>query len=193
MHPKKMNMKSSGFRQQSKKEIQEKRDKTKARRIASLKEKQANRVSKPKANKKSVIGQNKPLRAPSKPKVKTQAWLKKELDRVFSIYIRQKFSDSDGNNTCYTCGKAGTIKTMQNGHFVSRQYLATRWDENNCRIQCCGCNLFGNGKPLDFEERLKKDLGDDFVEEMKLTRHQSLKLDRNWYTAEIEKYKKLVK
>jgi len=129
----------------------------------------------------------------SKVKVKTQAQLKKDLDDIFSIYIRQKFSDTNGNNTCYTCGKAGTIKTMQNGHFVSRQYLATRWDENNCRIQCCGCNLFGNGKPLDFEERLKKELGDDFVEEMKLTRHQSLKLDRHWYTAEIIKYKALIK
>jgi len=117
-------------------------------------------------------------------KEKTQAQLKKELDRVFSIYIRQKYDKS-----CYTCGKVGTL---QNGHFVPRQYLATRWDENNCRPQCVGCNIFGNGKPLDFEERLKKDLGDDFVEEMKLTRHQSLKLDRHWYTAEIEKYKLLI-
>ena len=115
----------------------------------------------------------------SKKKVKTQAQLKKDLDTIFSIYIRQKFSDSEGNNTCYTCGKAGTIKTMQNGHFVSRQYLATRWDENNCRIQCCGCNLFSKGKPLDFEERLKKDLGSDYVETMKASRHISLKLDRH--------------
>jgi len=174
-------MKRSGFRQQSPEEIKEKQ---------AIKRKKLQSVAK--KPKTPLKAKNKPLRARSKPKAKTQAWLKKELDRVFSIYIRQKFSDSDGNNTCYTCGKAGTIKTMQNGHFVSRQYLATRWDENNCRIQCCGCNIFGNGKPLDFEERLKKDLGDDFVEAMKLTRHQSLKLDRLWYKAEIEKYKLLI-
>jgi len=139
---------------------------------------------------------SKPLKAKkaskSKVKVKTQAQLKKELDHIFSIYIRQKFSDTNGNNTCYTCGKAGTIKTMQNGHFVSRQYLATRWSEDNCRIQCSGCNIFGNGKPLDFEERLKKDLGEEYVEKMKASRHISLKLDRHWYTAEIEKYKLLI-
>lgn len=127
----------------------------------------------------------------NKSKSKTQAKLKKELDKVFSLYIRQKFSDSNGNNRCYTCGKAGTIKTMQCGHFVSRQYLATRWDENNCRIQCAGCNLFGNGKPLDFEENLKKELGDEYVEQMKASRHQSLKLDRHWYLEQIEKYKSL--
>jgi len=175
-----MNMKSSGFRKQSAQEIKEKQNKTTARRIASLKAKQAKAKKLPSKPKKPVGAKNKPKKA----KPKTQAWLKKELDRVFSIYIRQKYDKS-----CYTCGKVGTL---QNGHFVSRQYIATRWDENNCRPQCVGCNIFGNGKPLDFEERLKKDLGGDFIEEMKLTRHQSLKLDRHWYTAEIEKYKLLI-
>ena len=142
-------------------------------------------TSKPKVKKKPVGA----TVAPKKRKVKTQAQLKKELDKVFSIYIRTKFSDEDGNNTCYTCGKPGTIKTMQCGHFVSRQYLATRWHENNCRIQCAGCNIWGNGKPLDFEEHLKKELGEEYVEEMKLSRHQSLKLDRHWYAEQIAIYK----
>jgi len=136
---------------------------------------------------------NKPKKL-TKPRVKlkTQAQLKKELDRVFSIYIRQKYADSLGNVACYTCGKVMHWKQIQNGHFVSRQYLATRWDENNCRPQCIGDNIFGNGKPLDFEERLKKELGDQFVETMKASRHQSLKLDRHWYEAEIAKYKLLI-
>ena len=174
-------MKSSGFRQQSKEEVRKKQ--------ALKREKLQSVAKKPKT---PLKAKNKPLRALSKPNVETQAWLKKELDRVFSIYIRQKFSDTNGDNTCYTCGKTGTIKTMQNGHFVSRQYLATRWSEDNCRIQCAGCNIFGNGKPLDFEERLKKDLGSEYVETMKASRHISLKLDRHWYTAEIEKYKLLI-
>lgn len=140
------------------------------------------------------------LRSPKLPQVKkktqnltrTLAWLKKELDRVFSLYVRTIHSDSNGNNRCYTCGKLGTIKTMQCGHFVSRQYLATRWDENNCRIQCVGCNVYGNGKPLDFEERLKKELGDETVENMKKSRHQVLKLDRQWYEEKIAHYKSLL-
>jgi len=166
-------MKRSGFRQQPPEEVREKQ---------AIKRKKLQSVAKKPRT--PLKAKNKPLRARQKPKAKTQAGLKKELDRVFSIYIRQKYDKS-----CYTCGKVGAL---QNGHFVPRQYLATRWDENNCRPQCVGCNIFGNGKPLDFEERLKKDLGDDFVEEMKLTRHQSLKLDRNWYKAEIEKYKDLI-
>jgi len=117
-----------------------------------------------------------------RPKQPSQAMLKKELDRVFSLYIRAKYKKE-----CYTCGKRGV--TLQCGHFVSRQYLATRWDENNCRPQCVGCNMFGGGKPLDFEERLKKDLGDEIVEKMKKSRHQVLKLDRQWYLTSIALYK----
>lgn len=117
-------------------------------------------------------------------KAKSPAKLKKELDRIFSLYIRQKYP-----KRCYTCGK--TEVTLQCGHFVSRQYLATRWSEDNCRPQCVGCNLFGNGKPLDFEENLKKELGEDRVEEMKRSRHQILKLGTAWYLKEIERYKSM--
>jgi len=169
-------VKRSGFRQQS---------------IEEVRTKQATKIALRRATM-TATGFKAKKGSKSKKKVKTQAQLKKELDQIFSIYIRQKFSDDNGNNTCYTCGKAGTIKTMQNGHFVSRQYLATRWSEDNCRIQCSGCNIFGNGKPLDFEERLKEDLGEEYVEKMKASRHISLKLDRHWYTAEIAKYKLLI-
>lgn len=117
----------------------------------------------------------------------SMAKLKKKLDAVFSKVIRNEHAIG-GIVFCFTCRKVGVVKTMQCGHFVSRQYLATRWDKNNCRPQCAGCNLFGNGKPLDFEENLKKELGDVKVEEMKMSRHQIIKLDVNWYEAEIKKY-----
>lgn len=118
-------------------------------------------------------------------KTKSLANLKKELDRVFSIYIRLRHP-----RRCYTCGK--TEVTLQCGHFVPRQYLATRWSEDNCRPQCIGCNIFGNGQLLDFEENLKKELGEKTVEKMKMSRHQVLKLDRVWYETEIEKYKSMI-
>lgn len=115
-----------------------------------------------------------------KKKRKTPAQLKKELDRVFSIYVRLI-----GPKVCYTCGKAGTL---QCGHFVSRQYLATRWELDNCRPQCVGCNLFGNGQLLDFEENLIKELGAERVSELKQMRHQVLKLKREWYEEKIAFY-----
>ena len=65
------------------------------------------------------------------------------------------------------------------GDFVSRQYLVTRWDEDNCRPQCVGCNLWGRGQLLDFEENLTNELGKEKVEALKESRHLILKLDVN--------------
>lgn len=122
---------------------------------------------------------------PHAKKEQTQAKLKKELDRLFSLYIRKIYPPF-----CYTCGKPA--ERLQNGHYISRQYLATRWSEKNCRPQCWGCNGYGKGQPLIFEEKLKAEYGNDFVEEMKASRHQTIKLDRNWYLAEIERYKAIL-
>jgi hypothetical protein len=119
--------------------------------------------------------------------------LKKTLDSVFSQYIRLKHADKNGYVKCYTCSTVRHWKEMQNGHFVSRTYLITRFNENNCRPQCVGCNMFHHGKPLDFEENLKKELGNGAVESMKELRHKTLKLDRSWYTLLIMTYSSKVK
>lgn len=113
----------------------------------------------------------------------TPAKLKKELDRVFSIWVRR------GAKTCYTCGK---VAALQCGHFVSRSYLATRWEPDNCRPQCWGCNGYGNGRLLDFEERLTYELGAERVKELKQMRHRVLRLTPFFYETEIAKYKGLL-
>jgi hypothetical protein len=115
---------------------------------------------------------------------KSLSKLKKEYDRLFSIYIRAKYE-----KTCYTCGKTGML---QNGHFIVRKYLATRWEEDNCRPQCVGCNIYGKGMFVDFEERLVKELGAARVQEMKDSRRQVLIPTREWYLEKIDHYKNLV-
>src|SRR3990167_9606501 len=116
----------------------------------------------------------------------TTAKLKKKLDSVFSLYIRQVYANRTGNVFGYTCGRVVPWKQSQNGHFISRVCLATRFDENNCRPQCVGCNLLGNGKPLDFEENLVKEIGKKKVEALKQKRHQ---ITKDYpYASEIERY-----
>lgn len=129
------------------------------------------------------------LQAPKRPiakasrhkKAKTAAHLKRDLDSVFSKYIRAKY-----HKYCYTCNKPSNA--LQCGHFVSRQYLATRWSEDNCRPQCWGCNGYGRGRLLDFEENLKEELGEAVVENLKLSRHTIIKLSVPWYLEQIESY-----
>lgn len=129
----------------------------------------------------------------TKTKQKTQAQLKKELDKTFSLWVRQYWANDNGMVACYTCGKVAHWKNLQNGHFVPRNYLILRWNEDNCRPQCVGCNMFGNGKPLDFEERLKKEIGAKKVEDMKKSRHQIMKVDSKWYLEQIALYQQKIK
>lgn len=93
----------------------------------------------------------------STPKKKTTSQLKKELDKIFSEYIRRKYADSDGWVRCYTCPKMAFWKEMQCGHFVSRKHLATRHLEANARVQCVGCNVFGDGRVSIYAEKLEKE------------------------------------
>lgn len=128
-----------------------------------------------------------------KPKTKSLSKLKKDLDAIFSKFVRFRDSDINGYGKCYTCGKHDFYKNAHCGHWIPRNILITRWEENNCRWQCIGCNLYGNGKFLDFEEHLKKDLSDEIVEKMKANRHTIFKIDRVWYNEKIEYYKSKVK
>lgn len=69
-------------------------------------------------------------------KPKTVSRLVKELDALFSRFIRLSFVDNEGNVKCYTCSYKAPLKKMQAGHFVSRFYKETRWNEDNVRPQC---------------------------------------------------------
>ena len=104
----------------------------------------------------------KPKKA-KKPSITKQ---KKEADRVMSLAVRQSSADKDGMVKCYTCPYVGHWKKLQNGHLVSRFYLATRYDLRNCRPQCITCNIWRHGRTPEFAQHLKEELGDGIVEEL---------------------------
>ena len=135
------------------------------------------------------------VQLPSRPSMegqKTLPKLKKDLDTVFSKYIRLRDSEN-GYGHCFTCLKLLQWKEGHCGHFIPRNVLNTRWNEDNCRLQCVGCNLYGNGKVFDFEENLLKQIGEDAVSTLKHMRNQPLKVNRAWYEEMIELYKLKVK
>ncbi len=118
-----------------------------------------------------------------KKKVKSISKLKKELDAVFSKFIRQR----DGGQ-CYTCSKKDDPKYMQNGHFVPRQYLAVRYDERNCHCQCYACNMLYNGQPSLYAINLVRDYGVGIIKELEAKRHVITKLSPVWYEEKIAEY-----
>ena len=87
-----------------------------------------------------------PKPSPKTSKAKTLTKLRDELDYWFSRYIRAKYADTDGTVECYTCKRRYLVGKAQAGHFASRRHMATRWDEDNVRPQCYGCNITNQGQ-----------------------------------------------
>lgn len=94
-----------------------------------------------------------------KPKKRSVSKLKKELDTLFSRYVRYSAVEADGMVPCYTCPNRNVPAKMQNGHFVPRQYLATRYDLTNNHPQDYACNMLYGGQPSAYAERLERDYG----------------------------------
>lgn len=84
--------------------------------------------------------------------------IKKKADKITSEWVRRK-NAVNGLVACYTCGKVNLWKKMQCGHFVSRNNSATRYDLDNLRVQCAGCNVWGRGRYDVFADKLMKELG----------------------------------
>lgn len=125
---------------------------------------------------------------PKKGKEKTISKLIKELDAVFSKYVRYSRVDSNGMVMCFTCDKYFDPKKIHNGHYVSRFYKSVRWSEDNCRPQCMWCNMFKNGDAANYRERLVEDIGEPAVLYLEQSRHVSQKLDPNFLKERIQHY-----
>ena len=124
--------------------------------------------------------------------LKTISKLKKELDKWFSLYIRLRNTDNNGNNQCCTCGTIDNWKKLQCGHFVSRKHLATRFHEMNCFPQCVSCNIFKYGEQWKFGKFLDRNLGEGVSEELVILGHTIFKISRIDYEEKITYYKSLV-
>ena len=100
----------------------------------------------------------------------TRSKLVKKLDNIFSQYIRLSNS-KNGNCTCVTCGKVGHWKNggIQAGHFMSRKHYATRWNEDNVKPQCIGCNMFKAGEQYKFSLYLGGKLSEELLQKSRET------------------------
>jgi len=128
---------------------------------------------------------------PKSKKKPSRSKLVKKLDAVFSQYIRLKDSVG-GFATCFTCGKKDHWKKLQNGHFQSRKHYATRWDEQNCQVQCAGCNVFRYGEQFLFAKYLDERFYAGLSDELYFKSKQIVKFTNSEIEDMILKYKKLV-
>jgi GTPase SAR1 family protein len=98
------------------------------------------------------------IRSNPKPKIINKKQLIKKADTVFSKYIRTKY-EINGLVPCYTCGKKLEYAKSQCGHFESRSFHSIRFDENNARVQCYGCNCAKSGNYKVYTLKLLNEIG----------------------------------
>ena len=125
-------------------------------------------------------------------KTKRQILIDK-LDKEFSRYVRMWATDENGYVDCATCSKTYHWTKIQNGHFQSRRFKSTRWDEMNCAPQCPRCNNWGAGEQYKMAQYLDIRFGIGTAEMME----EKARIDKKWQMFELEEmylhYKELAK
>lgn len=79
---------------------------------------------------------------------------KRTADKWFSLYIRLRDSDSNGYGTCITCKKKKPWRNFDCGHFQSRRFINTRYEEKNAHSQCVHCNHHGSGEQFIYAKEI---------------------------------------
>jgi len=108
-----------------------------------------------------------------KPKGSDRSRAMKLADKYFSQYVRLKFAKDNNVSrhsnefcSCITCNDIFHWLRIDCGHFMSREYQSTRYDERNTAPQCQSCNRFKSGKQYEFGWRLDERYGKGTAEGM---------------------------
>lgn len=115
--------------------------------------------------------------------------LVKDLDKVFSLFIRMRASDENGYASCFTCGQVKKWKEGDAGHFISRGAYSTRWNETNVQFQDKKCNIFQSGQQYLFSVALNRLYGEGTADALFAMSRQTRKYGEGEIKAMIEIYK----
>lgn len=124
---------------------------------------------------------------------KTTTKLKKEADRLYSIYIRNKYADDNGYVECVTCGVKKPVKEMQAGHYIPRSVLNLRYDDTNVHPQCYGCNVARKGNYPAYALFMLRTYGQDILDQLDKESHNVGQWKTYMYEDVISEMKSLTK
>lgn len=136
---------------------------------------------------KSKYDKKTPKKGKIKP-IKTISKLRKELWKLFSLYIRTR-----DNFTCVTCGKKGEGGGIHAGHFITGATCGAElyFDEKNVHAQCYHCNINLSGNWVKYEEFMNEHYLGNVVHDLKRRRTLEMgrKVTSEWYEEKIKEYK----
>jgi hypothetical protein len=111
------------------------------------------------------------------PKQKTVKDLVKDLDTIFSQFIRLRVADNNGIVKCYTSGVFIHYKKSQAGHYISRRHYSLRWDERNVQVQSVSDNIYNQGNASVFAKRLQEQYGETILDELAAKKNNKFHLN----------------
>lgn len=125
----------------------------------------------------------KPKAKDGEPKAKrSKPDLVKKLDKVFSQYIRLRDVMPSGYFRCISCGKIKPFADGDCGHYHSRTHMATRFEEDNCSMECRYCNRFSADHIIDYRRNLVSKIGLARVDRLDVLAHST----KHWLDCELE-------
>jgi hypothetical protein len=126
--------------------------------------------------------------------LKTIPELKREAQRAFNAWIR----DRDKDQPCISCGKPPGDLTKLHAGRDAGHYRSTgsadhlRFHEDNCHAQCVHCNQWGAGRAVDYRIGLVARIGLERVEALE-SNNESVKWTRDLLIGIRDTYKAKLK
>lgn len=108
--------------------------------------------------------------------------LVKKLDKVFSAYIRLRDAMPNGCFRCISCGKIKRFDQGDCGHYHSRIHMNTRWEPDNCHMECRSCNRVSSDHLIGYRRNLIGKIGIDRVAWLEIMAHSG----KHWMDFELE-------
>ncbi|HMI47106.1 MAG TPA: HNH endonuclease [Gemmatimonadaceae bacterium] len=108
--------------------------------------------------------------------------LSKTADELFGKVVRAP-------GVCYRCG---TEFGLQCAHGFSRSYRATRWDLRNGFCLCRGCHVYFTHRPIEWDNWLQVEWGDDLYAEMRALALSGVRPDHKAIIADLRERLRLM-
>lgn len=129
----------------------------------------------------------------TKPKSKSSRSKKIDiLDAVFSKFIRRRDCGFT-TGRCISCGSIIQFNGCDAGHYINRQHMSVRYDENNVHAQCVKCNRFDEGNAQGYRRGLISKIGEKETDMLEIKKHNTCHLSEVELDLLIAVYKKKLK
>lgn len=108
--------------------------------------------------------------------------LSKKLDKVFSVYIRLRDVMPNGYFRCISCGQIKRYEQGDCGHYYSRTRMGTRWEPDNCHMECRMCNRVSSDHLIGYRRNLIAKIGPDRVNRLEVLAYTP----KHWLDFELK-------